>query len=182
MQNNKWLYLSLGFAILIIGFIVGWTTKPAGKQTESGTIKIHDTLKTTSVQYKIIPGTEYNIDSLITVINQFWKDSLKNMYGKGLFESKFSKSDDFGKREYTLDSRIPLDPESSLIVDEDLKIPKRTLSLLAGINTSLVGSVGLKYYMIDSKCISLSGIFSDDYLINKKSWTPNARIELEILY
>ena len=182
MQNNKWLYLSLVFALLIAGFIIGWTTKPVGKQGELYSIKIHDTLKTTSVQYKIVPGSDYNIDSLITIINQFWKDSLKNMYGKGLFESKFSKVDDFGKREYTLDSRIPIDPQSSLIVDEDLKIPKRTLSLLAGINTSLVGSVGLKYYMIDSKCISLSGIFSDDYLINKKSWTPNARIELEILY
>src|ERR1039457_1429324 len=156
MQNNKWLYLSLVFALLIAGFIIGWTTKPVGKQGELYSIKIHDTLKTTSVQYKLVLGTDYNIDSLITVINQFWKDSLKNLYGKGLFESKFSKVDDFGKREYTLDSRIPIDPQSSLIVNEDLKIPRRTLSLLSGINISLVGSVGLKYYMIDSKCISLS--------------------------
>ena len=182
MQNNKWLYLSLVFALLLTGFIIGWVAKPSETVKDPYLVKIHDTLKTTSVQYKIIPGTDYNIDSLITVINQFWKDSLKNMYGKGLFEAKYSKEDAQGKREYTIASRIPIDPESSLIVDEDLKIPKRTLSLLAGINTSLVGSVGLKYYMIDSKCISLSGIFSDDYLINKKSWTPNARIELEILY
>ena len=182
MQNNKWLYLSLVFALLIAGFIIGWTTKPVGKQGELYSIKIQDTLKTTSVQYKIVPGSDYNIDSLITVINQFWKDSLKNMYGKGLFEAKYSKEDAQGKREYTLASRIPIDPESQLIVDEDLKIPKRTLSLLAVINTSLVGSVGLKYYMIDSKCISLSGIFSGDYLINKKSWSPCGKLELEMRF
>ena len=182
MQKDNILWWTMVIALLLTGFIVGWTTKPTETIKDPYAIKIHDTLKTTSVQYKIIPDADYNIDSLITTINQFWKDSLKNMYGKGLFESKFSKSDALGTRSYTLASRIPIDPESQLIIDEDLKIPKRTLSLLAGINTSLVGSVGLKYYMIDSKCISLSGIFSGDYLINKKSWTPNARIELEILY
>jgi hypothetical protein len=182
MQKNNILWWTMVIALLLVGFIIGWTTEPSETEKDPYIVKIHDTLKTTSVQYKLVLGTDYNIDSLITVINQFWKDSLKNLYGKGLFESKFSKVDDFGKREYTLDSRIPIDPQSSLIVNEDLKIPRRTLSLLSGINISLVGSVGLKYYMIDSKCISLSSIFSGDYLINKKSLTPNARIELEILY
>src|ERR1035438_10458091 len=107
MQNNKWLYLSLVFALLLTGFIIGWVAKPSETVKDPYLVKIHDTLKTTSVQYKIIPGTDYNIDSLITVINQFWKDSLKNMYGKGLFEAKYSKADALGKREYTLASRIP---------------------------------------------------------------------------
>src|ERR1035438_6430742 len=80
-------------ALLLAGFIIGWTTKPSETIKDPYLVKIHDTLKTTSVQYKIIPGTEYNIDPLITVINQFWKDSLKNMYGKGLFESHYSKAD-----------------------------------------------------------------------------------------
>jgi hypothetical protein len=182
MQKNKWLLLSLVFAILIIGFIIGWSAKPVGKQTGSGTIKIHDTLKTASVQYKIIPGADYNIDSLITVINQFWKDSLKNIYGKGLFESRFSKSDDLGTRNYTYTSRLPPDPQSSLIIDEALKYPKRTLSLLVGTDTRLQRSIGLKYYVIDSKHISLSGIFSGDYLADKKTWSPCGKVELEILY
>jgi hypothetical protein len=180
MQNNKWLYLSLVFALLLAGFIIGWTTKPSGKVKESYAIKIHDTLKTTSVQYKIVPGTDYNIDSLITVINQFWKDSLKNMYGKGLFQAKYSKEDAQGKREYTLESRIPLDPESQLIVNESFTFPKKTFGLIAGINTYLVGSFGLKYYFIDHKNYSLSGYASGDYEFVKKSWTPNAKIELEI--
>jgi hypothetical protein len=104
------------------------------------------------------------------------------MYGKGLFESKFSKTDNLGIRNYTYTSRIPLDPESSLIIDEDIKYPKRTLSLLAGMNTGLIGSIGLKYYMIDSKCISLSGIFSGDYLIDKKTWSPCGKLELEMRF
>jgi hypothetical protein len=168
--------------LLLAGFITGWVTKPSQTVKDSFTVKIHDTLKTASVRYKILPGTDYNIDSLITVINQFWKDSLKNMYGKGLFESRFTKSDDLGTRTYTYTSRIPPDPESSLIIDEELKYPKRTFGLLIGADTRLQRSIGLKYYMIDSKHISLSGIFSGDYLVDKKSWSPNAKVELEILY
>src|ERR1039457_6879517 len=113
MQKNNLPYLAIAVALLLTGINILCHSREGGNP-----ITIHDTLKTTSVQYKIIPGTDYNIDSLITVINQFWKDSLKNMYGKGLFESKFSKSDDLGTRSYTLASRIPIDPESQLIVDE----------------------------------------------------------------
>jgi hypothetical protein len=180
MQNNKWLYLSLVFALLLIGFIIGWTTKPSGKQKESISIKIHDTLKTTSVQYKIIPGTDYNIDSLITVINQLWKDSLKNMYGKGLFEAKYSKEVELGKREYTLASRIPIDPESQLTVDESFTFPKRTFGLIGSIG--YLASLGLKYYIVDTKHFSLSGLVSGDYQLLKKEWSPNARLELEYKY
>src|SRR5664280_1337948 len=175
MQNNKWLYLSLVFALLLAGFIIGWTTKPTGKQKESLSVKIHDTLKTTSVQYKIIPGTGYNIDSLISVINQFWKDSLKNMYGKGLFESKFSKTDNLGKRDYTLTSRIPLDPESQLIVDESFVFPKRTFGLVASLGSST--SFGLKYYMVDNRKLSLTGFLLEGYLFNDKCCKPNIGIE-----
>jgi hypothetical protein len=180
MQKNNMLWWTMVIALLLAGFIIGLTTKPSGKVKETCSIKIHDTLKTTSVRYKIVPGTDYNIDSLITVINQFWKDSLKNMYGKGLFQAKYSKEDALGKREYTLASRIPLDPESQLIVDESFVFPKKTLGLIAGINTGLVGSVGIKYYFLDRKNYSLSGYASGDYEFVKKSWTPSTKIELEI--
>jgi hypothetical protein len=101
------------------------------------------------------------------------------MYGKGLFESHFSKSDDLGTRSYTLASRIPLDPESQLIIDEDIKIPKRSFGLFIGLNTNAVGNVGLKYYVLDKKCFSLVGFMSGEYMINKKLWSSNAGIELE---
>jgi hypothetical protein len=178
MQNNKWLYLSLVFALLIAGFIIGWTTKPVGKQGELYSIKIHDTLKTTSVQYKIVPGSDYNIDSLITIINQFWKDSLKNMYGKGLFESKFSKVDDFGKREYTLDSRIPIDPQSQLTVDESFVFPKRKFGLVGSIGSSC--ALGLKYYLHDSQRYLITGQVGREYMFSIKGCNYYARLELEI--
>jgi hypothetical protein len=177
MQNNKWLNLSLVFALLLAGFIIGWTAKPSGKQKESMSVKIHDTLKTTSVQYKIIPGTDYNIDSLITVINQFWKDSLKNMYGKGLFESKFSKTDDLGSRNYTYTSRLPPDPAASLIVDESFVFPKKTFGLIGSISTSV--SLGMKYYVVDTRKFSLSGFVFEGYVFNDKCWKPNIGIECE---
>src|ERR1035437_10563353 len=179
MQNNKnilWLIL----AAIIIGFITGWFLKPAGSRTAYQTIKIHDTLKASTTTYKILPGVNYNIDSLTTAINQFWKDSLKTLYGKGLFESHFSKSDDLGTRSYTLASRIPLDPESNLIIDEAIQCPKRTLGIFLGLNTRSVGNVGLKYYFLDHRNYSLSGYASGDYSIEKKRWTPNAKVELEI--
>jgi hypothetical protein len=179
MQNNKlikWLIL----AAIVIGFITGWFTKPAGSPASCQTVKIHDTLKTSTVSYKILPGVNYNIDSLTNSINQFWKDSLKSLYGKGLFQAKYLKEDELGKREYTFSSRIPLDPESQLIVDESFSFPKKTFSLVAGIGYS--ASLGLKYYIVDSKHFSFAGSFSGDYLLNKKSWTPNAKLELEYLF
>jgi hypothetical protein len=180
MQTNNWLYWSLIFALLLTGFIIGWTTKPTETVKDPFTIKIHDTLKTTSVQYKIIPGADYNIDSLITTLNQFWKDSLKNMYGKGLFESKFTKSDALGKREYTLASRIPIDPESQLIIDESFVFPKKSFALIGSIGYS--ASLGLKYYVLDTKNISISGFVLCEYLLDKKLWQPNAKIELEYVF
>ena len=177
MQNNKlitWLIL----AAIVIGFIPGWFTRPAGSKTTCQTVKIHDTLKTSAVSYKILPGVNYNIDSLTNSINQFWKDSLKSVYGKGLFQAKYLKEDELGKREYTISSRIPLDPESQLIVDEDIRCPKRTLGLFVGLNT-LAGNMGLKYYILDGRRFSLMGFMSGEYLIDKKLWCSKAGIELE---
>src|SRR5664280_1628952 len=165
MPKTNLLWWTLVIALLLAGFILGWAVKPSDTVKESYAVKIHDTLKTTSVQYKIIPGADYNIDSLITTINQFWKDSLKNMYGKGLFESKFSKTDDLGVRNYTYTSRLPPDPQSSLIIDESFTFPKKTFGLIGSIATNLSASLGLKYYIHDSKHFSFTGIVSGDYLI-----------------
>ena len=177
MQKNNILWWTMVIALLLAGFIIGWTVKPSTTAKDPFTIKIHDTLKTKSVQYKIIPRAAFNIDSLITVINQFWKDSLKNMYGKGLFQAKYSKEDELGTREYLLTSRIPLDPESQLIVDESFIFPKKTFGLVGSIGTS--ASLGLKYYIVDSKCFSLSGFVLESYLFNDKCWKPNIGIECE---
>ena len=177
MQTNNWIWWSLIFALLLTGFIIGWTTKPSETVKDPFTIKIHDTLKTTSVQYKIIPGADYNIDSLITTINQFWKDSLKNMYGKGLFESKFSKSDALGTRNYTYTSRIPPDPASSLIIDESFIFPKRTFGLVGCIGSTT--ELSLKYYLHDSPKFSFSGQAGYGYMFATKDWNYTARFELE---
>lgn len=179
MQNNKlikWLIL----AAIVIGFITGWFTKPAGSVTNYQTIKIHDTLKTSTTTYKLLPGVNYNIDSLTNSINQFWKDSLKTLYGKGLFQSRFTKSDDLGTHTYTLDSRIPIDPESQLIIDESFIFPKRTFGLIGSLGSS--ASLGLKYYLLDTKHLSFSGHVFGEYEFVKKKWSPNAKLELEILY
>jgi hypothetical protein len=177
MQKNNMLWWPIVIALLLTGFIIGWTTKPSKTVKDPFTVKIHDTLKTTSVQYKIIPGADYNIDSLITVINQFWKDSLKNMYGKGLFQAKYSKEDALGKRDYTLASRIPLDPESQLTVDETFVFPKKTFGLVGSIGSST--SLAIKYYLHDSPKFSFSGQVGYEYLFAIKNWNYSARFELE---
>jgi hypothetical protein len=181
MQKNNLPYLAIAVALLLTG--INLLCHPRGNachSRESGNlITVHDTIKSSSVQYKIIPGTDYNIDSLITVINQFWKDSLKNMYGKGLFESKFSKTDDLGSRNYTYTSRLPPDPQSSLIIDESFAFPKKTFGLIGSIATNLSASLGLKYYIHDSKHFSFSSFMSAEYLIDKKSWQPCGKLELE---
>src|ERR1035437_4472606 len=179
MQNNKlikWLIL----AAIVIGFITGWFTRPAGSKTTCQTVKIHDTLKASSVSYKILSGVNYNIDSLTNSINQFWKDSLKTLYGKGLFQANYLKEDELGKREHTFSSRIHLDPDSQLIIDEAFIFPKKTFSLVAGIGYS--ASLGLKYYLLDTRHLSLSGHISGDYEFVKKKWSPNAKLELEYLF
>ena len=178
MQKNNILWWTMVIALLLAGFIIGWTTKPSGKVKETCSIKIHDTLKTSSIQFKIIPGTDYNIDSLITVINQFWKDSLKSIYGKGLFESTFSKVDDFGKREYTLDSRIPIDPQSQLTFDESFVFPKRKFGLVGSIGSSC--ALGLKYYLHDSQRYLITGQVGREYMFSIKGCNYYARLELEI--
>jgi hypothetical protein len=176
MQNNKLILWPI-LAAIVIGFITGWFIKPAGSSAGFQTIKIHDTLKTSTTTYKIIPVVNYNIDSLTNSINQFWKDSLKTLYGKGLFEAKYSKEDELGKREYALESRIPLDPESKLIIDETFVFPKKTFSLVAGIGYS--ASFGLKYYVLDKKNVSLSGFVMEGYVFNDKCWKPNIGLECE---
>ena len=176
MQNNK-LILWLIIAAIIIGFITGWFTRPAGSVTNFQTIKIHDTLKTSAISYKFLPGVNYNIDSLTNSINQYWKDSLKTLYGKGLFQSRFTKSDDFGTRSYTLTSRIPLDPESQLIIDESFTFPKRTFGLFGSLGNS--AALGLKYYFHDSPKFSFSGLLGGEYKFASKDWNYNVRLELE---
>jgi hypothetical protein len=176
MQSNKlikWLIL----AAIVIGFITGWFTRPAGSKTTCQTVKIHDTLKTSALSYKILLGVNYNIDSLTNSINQFWKDSLKSLYGKGLFQAKYLKEDELGKREYTFSSRIPLDPESQLIIDESFTFPKRTFGLVGSLGSS--ASLGLKYYFHDSPKFSFSGQFGGEYKFAVKDWNYNARLELE---
>jgi hypothetical protein len=170
-------------ALLIIGLIIGWFIPDCHSHgyntpiTADQLITIHDTLKVPAIQYKILPGTDYNIDSLVNVINQFWKDSLKNSYGHGEFETRFTKTDNHGTRNYTYTSRIPPDPASRLIVDESFIFPKRTFGLVGSLGSS--SAISLKYYLHDSPKYSFSGQLGYGYTVSLKDWNYCARFELE---
>jgi hypothetical protein len=194
MQNNNSVFWLLLLATLTAGFISGWTIKESTSDTKgyintSGLfVKVHDTIQTPGIEYRIIPGKSYNVDSIVNSLNQFWKDSLKNLYGKGLFESKFTKEDQLGKREISLTSRIPIDPEAGITFDEQLKLPevypKRTFGIFAGLSYELrneiAGSVGLKYYLLDFRNFSLSLSAKGNYLITNKQWYPCLKLETEL--
>jgi hypothetical protein len=196
MQNNNLVFWVLLAGCLTAGFISGWTIKECvsgneGFVNKAGrVVKVHDTIKTPVVEYRIIPGADYNVDSLVNVVNQFWKDSLKNLYGKGLFEAKFTKEDKLGKREFTLESRIPVDPDAEVTLTEELKLPevypKRTLGIIAGlcyeVKDDLIASLGLKYYILDYKNFSLSGSAEGKYLVNNFSWHPAVKLETELRF
>jgi hypothetical protein len=165
MQINTSLFWSLALSLLLTGFITGWVIKSNNiPQPNNQVIRIHDTLKSTTIAYKTIPGQSFNVDSLTFAINTLWKDSLKTLYGKGLFEAKFNKEDKLGKREFTLESRIPIDPEANLVIDEQFALPsiypKRTFGIYAGLGITTVnnitGTLGIKYYILDYKNFSLT--------------------------
>ena len=99
------------------------------------------------------------------------------MYGQGLFESKFSKTDDLGTRNYTYTSRLPPDPQSSLIIDESFTFPKRTFGLVGSLGSS--SAIAIKYYLHDSPKYSFSGQFGYGYTVALKDWNYCAWFELE---
>jgi hypothetical protein len=171
MKNNNSLILSLAAVLLIAGIILGWVIKtntahaPKTISANTPVTIIHDTIKTPVINYKTIPGQTFNIDSLTSAINSFWKDSLKTLYGKGLFEAKFKSENNLGKHEFTLESRIPVDPLANLAIDEQLALPsvysKRSFGLYCGLTLTpengITGSLGAKYYILDYKNFSLTG-------------------------
>jgi hypothetical protein len=196
LNNNNLVPWVLLAGCLLAGFISGWTIKEYESRnnvyTYSGgpIVRIHDTLKVPLVEYRIIPGTEYDVDSVIEAVNIFWKDSLKELYGKGLFEARFVKEDNIGKKEITLESRIPVDPEAKVIVDEQINLPEiypvRKIGIFGGAGyenkNGFAGSVGVKYYVLDYKYFSLSGIAEGKYCVNNFSWHPAIKLETELRF
>lgn len=196
MKNNNLVFWVLLAACVVSGFIIGWTIKECATDKKNyvnspgGVVRLHDTIKARAVEYRIIPGRVYNVDSLIESTNKIWKDSMKQLYGKGLFEAKFSKEDKLGKREITLESRIPVDPEAEIIFDEQLKLPevypKRRFGICGGMGyemkNGLAGFVGLKYYLTDHKNFSILCLAEGRYLISSKEWEPRGRIEAEVKF
>jgi hypothetical protein len=196
MKNNNVIYLIVIAGCLISGFLFGWqirgcsiggkTSVTSGKSL----VQVHDTIKTKVIEYKYIPGTEYNVDSLVEVINTFWKDSLKSLYGKGMFEISFTKEDKLGKREIILESRIPIDPEAKIAIDEQLTMPevysKKTFGIYGGLgidmNSSIAGVIGGKYYIMDYRNFSTTGMIEGRYSIGNKSWKPGATVEMELKF
>jgi hypothetical protein len=183
-------------ACLAAGFISGWTIKECVSRDvgfvnkQGGVIRVHDTIKIRAVEYRIIPGRAYKVDSIVIALNQAWKDSLKNLYGKGKFEAKFAKEDNLGKREITLESRIPVDPEAEIIFTEELKLPevfpKRRFGICGGagyeMKNGFAGIVGLKYYVLDFKYLSLTCIAEGRYKISNREWEQRGRIEAEVCF
>jgi hypothetical protein len=196
VKNNNLVFYVLVAACLAAGFISGWTIKECVSEKvgfvdrAGGVIKVHDTIKTPLVEYRVIPGKGYNVDSIVYVVNRAWKDSLKNLYGRGLFEAKFSQQDNLGKREITLDSRIPVDPEAEVTIDEELKLPEvypiRNFGIYAGLSyevkNEITAHVGLKYYVLDFRNFSLSGFVGSKYLLSSKTWIYSGKIEGEVRF
>jgi len=196
MKNENLVFWVLLAGCLAAGFISGWSVKDwtSGREnivyTSGGIVKVHDTIKTPILDYRVIPGRDYNVDSLVDVVNQFWKDSLKNLYGKGLFEAKFNNQSDLGKEEITLESRVPIDPEAEVTLTEEYKLPgvypERRFGINAGIGYELQkgfsGTVGVKYYVLDYKCFSLACLAGGRYFVCNKVWIGNGGVEAEIRF
>jgi len=196
MNNSNLVSWVLLAGCLLAAFLSGWAIKDSESSnrdfahTGGPIIRIHDTLKVPLVEYRIIPGMEYNVDSIIEQVNQFWKDSLKEIYGKGLFEAKFVKEDNTGKREIEVESRIPIDPEAKVTIDEAIKLPevypKRTFGINAGLcyemKNKITGLIGLKYYLLDYRYFSFTGILEGRYSVNNLGWNPAVRVETEVRF
>jgi len=196
MNSNNSTFLIMIAACIAAGFISGWVLKSAACndsnsiQVKERILKIHDTIKTPVIAYKVMQGKSFNVDSLVSSLNEFWKDSLENLYGEGKFEAKFTKEDKLSKREITLDSRIPIDPEAELTFDEQLALPsiypKRTFGIYGGIGiisgSSITASLGAKYYILDYKNFSFTGSAGGNYMISKKEWQPEGKIEAELSF
>jgi len=194
---NKNVVSMITTAICILsGFICGWQLKGCtygiNKSIKAGgsVLRICDTIKIAEIEYKTIPGTEINIDSLESEINQYWRDSLKNLYGKGLFEASFIKEDKQKKEEINLESRIPIDPEAKIAIGEEITLPelysKRTLGIYGGLGyegiREIAGEIGIKYYLLDYKNFSIETEAEGQYLIKGKAWDAGGRIELELKF
>ena len=204
MKNNNFVFYVLIFACLAAGFITGWTIKQCTSGSDyvfyepGGVVRIHDTIKTRAVEYRIIPGRSYNVDSIVESVNRAWKDSLKSLFGKGLFEAKFVKEDGFGKREVTLESRIPVDPEAEITLDEQLKLPevypKRTFGIFGGLayemKPGFAGTIGLKYYLLDFRHLSVSCSAEGTFPLVKagqggcytNTWDPKLKLLAELSF
>jgi hypothetical protein len=196
MNNNNSIYLIIIAACITAGFISGWVIKSAAcnesnsTQVMGGVIKIHDTIKTPVISYKVIPGKSLNVDSLVLAVNEFWKDSLKNLYGQGKFEAKFVREDSKGKSEVRLESRIPIDPKAEVVIDEQFALPsvypKRSFGIYGAFGithgSSFSASLGAKYYILDYRNFSLSGSAGGKYLIACKTWHAIGRIEAEVKF
>ena len=196
MKNNNLVFWVLLLTCLAAGFIAGWTVKECfsgngGVVYKAGNIiRVHDTIKTKGVEYRIIPGTTYNVDSIVDAVNRAWKDSLKDLYGKGLFEAKFMKDDNLDKREIILESRIPIDPNAEVTLNEELKLPgvypKRSFGIYAGVGyeskNEFFSLAGVKYYFVDLEHFLISASVEGKYFTISKIWIPSGKVEAEVRF
>jgi len=196
MKNGNLVFMVLLAASLTAGFISGWVIKDCGFRNEGvvykngGVLKVLDTIKIPVVEYRIIPGRSYNVDSLTEEINKAWKDSLKNLYGKGMFEAKFTKGDNVGKREITLESRIPIDPKAGITIEEELKsaevYPQREFGIFCGsgyvLMKEFILSAGFKYYLLDLRNFTLTASAGGLTVLNNKKWQPYGSLEIGVRF
>ena len=192
MNNNNLILWVLMSGILLSGIISGWAIRDCGAEKNfsyscSPVVRIHDTLKMPLVEYRIIPGYVCDVDSIIEMVNNFWKDSLRELYGRGLFEARFVKEDNAGKREITLESRIPIDPAAELRLDEELKLPevypKRRFGIAGCFSyerNELAGKAGVRYYLLDYRNFEVAVTVLGKYLFGTGVWRPGLEVAAEI--
>jgi hypothetical protein len=173
---------------LIIGGVIGWLSR--GTEIKKYPVVIHDTIQTKPPEFKPDMSVKFNVDSLTEAINQFWKDSLQELYGRGYFIASGEGLTEYGNYEYQFKSRIPVDPEGQFIFDGNFVLPEiyppSTVGIFGGVENRFDRNIrlfaGLKYYFIDTRHFQVYGSGEVNYLLQDKRWDGSIKASVELKF
>jgi hypothetical protein len=179
--------------ILIITFFSGYFIGDCGDckpADPAEPIIIHDTVKTEPPKFEPDPQVRFNVDSLVSAINKFWQDSLKELYGRGFFVAEGKGETEYGDYDVKYRSRIPVDPEGEFIFDGNFTLPEiyaeSTIGIFAGIDNRFDKNIrlfgGLEYYIIDDKHFQLYPSGEVSYLLSDKKWDGSIKANVKLKF